>query len=440
MPFHACIIRCKPSKQFRWLRVSTHSSTRQQWGYEKALAPTVTNIKRNTGKVEPTRKPYLILHMGPDKTGTTTIQSALEEYAHILNQDGYDVTFSKEAAESKHKAMARNLIGCFSERSAISQPCHMKYKESWANFKATLEAQAKNATAPNIIWSNESFRWVLFGESPDWKEFLAFIREFYQVHVVLVYRRYFDWFVSRYNEEYLDSYTVATFPGGTYGRPTPTFPVFLEKEQNGTCIADKHTCRTYYNNRYDGAKRQPGHPIVLMLRHLLAQNISVNVLNFHGEDLLKSFVCEGLVDAKQTCQYLHGHPQARRQDRSSQVANLQYDRIAVYAYYQGLLPNTTTRKISRAKLKEYFTKGNQSLPWVCPSPSESRQLEELSASFEVEAQSLLAQQGQSKLTFPIDHGAAFEKSLSKKKYCYANMSEILQDNRTLEFLRYGTGK
>lgn len=382
--------------------------------------------------------PYLIIHMGPDKTGTTTIQSFLENKISraSLEGDGFDVSFSKGSGESKNIWASRFFLRCFTNDA---RRCHRKERKTWNNRLLQLQSTA-NSTGRNILWSNEGFRWMNLKDNSDWAHFLQHMKKYFQVRVVLVYRRYFDWLPSRYNEEHKSGELVSLWPGQGSGIEVPTFSEYFENEVNGTCFVSD--CEFFFTNRRTSRSTNSpmSHPMLEMHRQLLAQNVSVKVLNFHGEtNLLEAFTCDAIPRANETCEMVKSSAGIKQQaNRQSEIETIAYDRIAVRAYNMGLIQSDSNRRHIRDRLPTYLKEATNStnLPWICPTDKVLERLGELSYEFETQELSLLEGSGsKDKLFFHTSHQAAFEASKSQLKYCHVNATNALLNEHLVSLLR-----
>ena len=281
-------------------------------------------------------RPYFIIHAGPDKTGTTAIQNFLQKHASLLEKDGYDISFSKGSPNKARLQSASFLLNCFIFHKYVQRPCHSNPKtqaQTLRTLEAFFNASHPNNNNNNILWSTEGFRWAKLGENPDWPWFLEQLQPHYRIRFVVVYRRYFDWLSSRYNEDHRSSeYSGVAFlrwPDDLEqgGIDVPSFAQYWQREQTGTCPdsnARAHKdCSNFFANRRrvvvgaDGTATNVtvvAHPLLEMMRPLMDKNrfaagterVPVHVINFHGEqDLLEAFFCHGVPLAQDQAEQGH---------------------------------------------------------------------------------------------------------------------------------------
>jgi len=154
---------------------------------------TITSNEKSSSRT----KPFLYLHIGPHKTGTTTIQNLLALYNEELLQDGV-VYLGKINDEMKHKYPLENDI-VRPLRSLIDGISGSR--QTMLQLKRQLVQCSKRSQ--HVVMSNEYFSDIYkirFGLGGRVLEgFHQIMDPFFQVQVVLSYRRYPDWLYSLYN-------------------------------------------------------------------------------------------------------------------------------------------------------------------------------------------------------------------------------------------------
>ena len=132
-------------------------------------------------------RPKCFLHVGPHKTGTTTLQTALYTHAYLLEQDGWHQPsrnqFSQENQGPKQFAsVAFSIQKDEPNESAV-----------WQSFEGWISARVRR---------NESI--VLSSEELDrrsvQRSLLASVLAPFETTVVVGYRIFFDWILSLYRE------------------------------------------------------------------------------------------------------------------------------------------------------------------------------------------------------------------------------------------------
>jgi hypothetical protein len=147
-------------------------------------------------------KPHLYLHIGPHKTGTTTIQDILARYATTLS-DHDNIVFlgkvNREMADQGYYSLGndkvRPLVQWMTEKNK------RKGKKFMDGFQSALEECVRNHQ--HVIVSNEAFSDVVNGQYHTMiSTLIAKLHQIadpiFDVHVILVYRRYYEWLVSKF--------------------------------------------------------------------------------------------------------------------------------------------------------------------------------------------------------------------------------------------------
>eukprot|EP00957_Ditylum_brightwellii_P099599 7586632-Ditylum_brightwellii.AAC.1 len=145
-------------------------------------------------------KPIAVLHVGPHKTGTTSIQETSHEYIDTLVKDNYiaiDYDDSILNLRQKRHSPAKNIAFCSCPKY---QDEHSKYC-SISYYNETKELFS-DPSAPvfrhmNLLLSHESFD----KDCVDVAEVRSIFAQ-WDVRVIVGYRRFFEWAVSLYGEDH----------------------------------------------------------------------------------------------------------------------------------------------------------------------------------------------------------------------------------------------
>ena len=193
----------EPSK-YSWIERTETEKNQQHLLHEVQSS---RNTSRNTATTTATTtigsssrnnctKPFLYLHLGPHKTGTTTIQNLLALYHEELLQD--DVVYLGKINEEMKlnyplsNDIVRPLRAFIDGKSGAQQ--------ALLRLKRKLVQCSKRSQ--NVVMSNEYLSDIFrlrieFGRRLE--RFHMIMDPFFQVRVVLSYRRYPDWLYSLYN-------------------------------------------------------------------------------------------------------------------------------------------------------------------------------------------------------------------------------------------------
>ncbi|KAL7571344.1 hypothetical protein ACA910_007660 [Epithemia clementina (nom. ined.)] len=169
----------------------------------------------------PIIRPHLVLHVGPGKTGTTSIQCALHESKFHFNNHvnhGDPISYSAFYTASCYD---KNLFGSYSKQFAslyqclqeppdpttgASPKCLDSYIRQLISFRRPKKTN-NNTTSNNttllppspssLILSDE----YLFDSPPShWRAFLQRLSQHYHVVVVVYYRNFVDYSLSLYSQ------------------------------------------------------------------------------------------------------------------------------------------------------------------------------------------------------------------------------------------------
>ena len=244
----------------------------------------VSNIRRD--------KPYFVIHIGPHKTATTTLQTDLTKFNETLDRDGYfyagryynpfvndqGATILNRRDSSlvtEMKRMFRKTSGCEESQSWNSSLFRCTEK-----FRQELEKHE----ARNIILSDEGLGAPALKERRHYSAIRRAIGDKWEPLIVLGYRRFFEWMPSDIYQAYRFHKRGARkddWPHmkGSKGKRVPEiFPdVFESYRQDSAC--------TFF------------------LQKRVENVFPVKVLNLHrfGRSVTSSFLCDVLPDASTSC-------------------------------------------------------------------------------------------------------------------------------------------
>jgi len=145
-------------------------------------------------------RPRFILHVGPGKTGTSSLQDLLcgdPRLNAAFAKDGYAALFELSGAFRGPKAGANLVYYFLGERSELGRSNNPFYTaQTWRDFEANVAAAA--AANVSVIMTSEGFDDPSLGDEALAP--LAHALKRFDVTVVAAYRPFFDWFHSFYTE------------------------------------------------------------------------------------------------------------------------------------------------------------------------------------------------------------------------------------------------
>ena len=405
------------------------------------------------------KKRTLILHVGPPKTGTTTVQSALKKVAnHLWDHDSY--FYYHKVVERKKKRTAaqaaslrmHNQIRERASQISQSAPQNDATQSPFKHFEfifTELEEQLETNKV-NGYWENEvamvldkmrinekkdviiSAEEFCFDRFPDtdftWNLVLPALQK-WNVQVVLSYRRYYEWMPSWYFRWY-SNYFYLTSPQ----KAKPFDEMYV-------------SFRQYFTETMEEARKlkeegrwMDAHPTLHARRKFGKHFDDIHVFNMHdisdedGTSLEKSFICQMIPKADSTCAYMD------KIDVKPQNPSVNTDLFIFLhaALHHQFIPMETAMTIHQAFSRHDFHSAKElnkeldsiKLPKKCLSYDDLNDLLELSKDFE-------------HYIFPewsmIDnvhssHESEFWKAVEKQKFCDLDL-ELLFDETKDQFQR-----
>lgn len=358
------------------------------------------------------RKPLFVLHVGPSKTGTTTIQWFAAYHKYLLEKDNiHYLGHFKNATSTEMNLHILNPL-CYScpKEEEKCPECD----DRWDEFEKAVDYHY--SLGHNVFVSNEMFSGFRTEESekkPMWDHLTPILRK-WNVRVVFSYRRYYEWVPSKYFQLYSPGTekTGKKWPDDG-GRITPLFPDY----------SDSHRKDTFK------------HPLLLK-RKWESHFSNVWVFNMHEDgDILANFYCSMLPEAKQACKFLSNREQESSTINPSANKLLQYDSIAIEAYTRGWVNKKRSRSEVRGAVEEYAKElGWETLddfPLKCLSPTQADAFLNSSLSMEKE----LLPEFYSSPKGKKEHELGFARASKKGKFCSVHVDEVLNNDNWKRFFQ-----
>ena len=304
----------------------------------------------NSDPLHPTSRETLtaVVHVGPEKTGSSAIQSVLRATNFILEtQDNYMYTTNNQYILENFLDWQRHgmseFTNCFN-----SDPNHAYSNGDDCNeklYKAMLELGKYGSRPSNVIVSSERFH----NEALD----LSHIHDYFttnwdNVIIVMYYRRYFEWLASLH----FQGQRIMTVPN------RKSIVEHVRKEVlSETDVYHKFTIGVldrYMQHFPNASSTNPTTPFT-----------QVKVLNVHDPltqgDVRQSFMCEAIPNASHACDYLHNDimvAEANQKHRMTQASNthypLIYESLVYYAQQVGLYNSTELLQKNSTYTDEYI--------------------------------------------------------------------------------------
>jgi hypothetical protein len=385
-------------------------------------------------------RPRLVLHIGPHKTATSTIQceltflretlrsAATHEYiGRIYRECRPNHNNNKDEEEQRTSSFVSNvvdtrrLISCLDKHSQ-DKPC--SDKKDWKRFEILLERLAESER--HVIMSDEAFSRIKATDS-NLALLSATLSKRFQVQVVIVYRRYWEWLLSMYNEKY---------------KPLPRRQKYQKWPDEGGIAV--RTFPDYYrrlNNKGQGiggyqlaAEREDVHPAEYLKRLFGKHFGEVVLFNMHrqeeGGDLSRNFIGQIFPETRDVLQKQRDHPTGR----PNPSMNLDYDLLAVAAREHGLLKNNASlqrREVARAVAVLLQKLPPNATALECLTAQEEAAL--LNRSLFLEHH-LFPNQSDAEAALQ-QHRSEFAKASQLVKFCNVDTAQAMEDASWQQFFR-----
>jgi len=360
-----------------------------------------TRIKR--------QRPLLVLHVGPGKTGTTSIQNALDQSKTILGSDNYKYLGNNGAV--LNKAASYHCDTTTTTTTIANNKTKTCLRVLSPKLLAVLNNENEDQQQKHLVGSNEFLTLLPDDSRRAWVNATQDTRD---VKIVVSYRRLFEILPSLYNQRYRHdritkppSIGHAYWPGIHGYFKLPTLP--------------EHLANLDFKNYVH---------ISVKAYHAWRKDFPVSLFHVHQEgDLTTNFVCQEISGATETCQRLKSN-----QNNASTTANpssdmVDNDILAVHAYEQGLVHELDNRKDLSFAINDHRTRLNRSMPIACPEADVLHELYSVSWKFESWAMTT------SKPLMFTEFNASWDKTLEKLKLCSMNSTAALEQEVWQDFFR-----
>jgi hypothetical protein len=425
------------------------------------LSPFQQDDHTDSTKIHSSR-PYFILHVGPPKTATTSIQCGLNQHSQRLaDYDNYIYLGRSCPHTPETMPNGEDPIKPFDFIKALG---HVSSGVNETFLQETRQRFLRHRRlGHHLIFSTEhiSSKPSMHVSNPlVWKRLL----QGFQVKIVVGYRHFFEWYPSYYYQSHIGSRFCFYWPQDG-GSTIPSLVEYMEDHLN-----------RWQGSRNDDNPRESDRlatHMSLWTYRIWSQHFdNVYLLDLHqsGEDVLVQFLCHALPSANHTCKYLQ---QVNDINNSNNLtvnvkmtqrvsSNLFPERIVDTALQWGMINNTQARK------KPYFAKkvrdmldamkllvNNSSNDndddhddnyWWCPSLALRDRIHKASLFY---LQSLHQMVNSSSISQPRllygtnwtlavqAHDRLFQTAQQKRKFCDVNTSRVLQN---VHFTRHVFGR
>jgi hypothetical protein len=381
-----------------------------------------TNIPSISMRQETEKRPLLIFHIGPHKTGTSAIQCLLVHHQKSLRTASflYSGRIYGECLDVNNRPFqqetldTRALVTCLNNHAKT--PCNKK--TIWKYFQEFLDYHSQ--MGHNIILSDEALSRTVFTEE-NMKLLQSALTKHYHTRVVIGYRRYHEWFVSFYNEY------AKVSPNEWRKKLKRPFPEFYRINQD--------TGHRTFNTYSMMALREDVHPTDWLKRLFGGYFDDVTLFNLHQEDasdLASNFIHQVVPELANS---LSAEDMKRIQNwnppHENKSVRLDYSVLAIAAQLEGIVDKKWEMKGVTAAIKAHCRKYTTKLPMACISDIEQAAFLNRSISYE---HILFHDWEASKQSIEdLQHRSAFEGAVEKEKLCTIDTAKALEDKEWQDF-------
>lgn len=383
-------------------------------------------------------KPLLLVHIGPPKTATTTLQVGFKVNKRELLR-GDNIHYCNEEI-CGHIAHGFGKCGV--------NPNFTEADECWDRVQSKLRSLPRPSTTTHVLLSAEpmsigyKYQHRMDCRAPlDWLTLKETFGRDWKIVIIIGYRRYMDWLPS--SEQQIWRWTptkknLQKWPVRERRRLLPLFPTRWK-----TVIEPGKYTYSYTNRLVESI--QGILPVVLFNMHDLGDMFpTINITESSDlptndkVSLLSRFVCKTLPEAgvktNATCaKSLLADKEKRKENRANPSQTLFYDALAIAAWDKNMIPKDSGRHIVGVKIEEFhksvLNETFRDFPVVCPNEKENKMF--LSYSLAQEAQVL--PEFHSSSLGKQSHVEIFWDNVKHRKYCWIDSDSVLERKEWRDF-------
>lgn len=306
---------------------------------------------------------HALIHVGPHKTGCTSLQQYIVFNSRVLHQDNYVQPLVPERGSLWKRSSY--IAHCFQAEDEKDSwyGCPSTKRESILNYFTSFLSEAVQ-NKQNVIMSAEDFSrsTINVGELRDY-----FVPHF-KMHVVLHYRRFYDWLPSFYNE----AAKMGSLPRLGDKKYQPTFAEWISLDG----ILEKFK-NTYVSSVYD--------------RFTQFSDINVTVVNLHQKKYddynmtaFGEFFCNHVDNATNTCAHVTSRKEGKSNKSEKRVAAFVFV-SQVNLYHPIKLSKSGPKRYKRHAIEKKYNemiKAGKDIPLACPLAEIRDKLLKLSIEYE----------------------------------------------------------
>mmetsp|Transcript_2644 Transcript_2644/g.4846 ORF Transcript_2644/g.4846 Transcript_2644/m.4846 type:complete len:488 (-) Transcript_2644:228-1691(-) len=277
----------------------------------------VTDWSTSDQNESETKKPVAVIHIGPPKTGSSSLQYSIHRTAAIdaITQDGYSMPWQiKETIDGmRHASSEYEFLSCFMSEKRRAKLAAGRGKEVCPEGELSFVHQL-GKEGKNIFLSGEGFSSVAM----DITSLAAYLECYWDTTIVYFHRWFHDLVFSHYGQY-------------AKGFEKKSFEDFMAARGSGNVYYYsmlKHFERMYKSDFNEGSYAS----IYNYREHF--DNVVALDFNDKSSSLQEKVFCDAMPNAEHTCEYFSDH----KQEIQNQAQPLVYNNIA---YGANMLALTT---------------------------------------------------------------------------------------------------
>jgi hypothetical protein len=352
-------------------------------------------------------RPHLVIHVGPQKTGSTTLQhvwAAPKELGNVLREDNFLYEYVN---------IHRGTFDCDVDGDVYTN-CKASNELLQLFEKASREQKHLLISDENL---DERFAGALRDAIDDRK---------FRVKVVVVYRQIHQWLPSWYSQ--INKNTDRDSKGN------------LLQDENGLVIIEPHThwpseggthipsftaWYKEFTQYWDSSDLAPHHPSVHFMNVYKPYFDHVNIYDMNQKgDFVTNFMCQMFPEAPKTCKHLK---EEMNLPLSNPSVNVEHDILSVQAYENGLIDKKLTRSMVVSEVTKYVKESGKTLPRQC----ETGMIDQIRDWLLDSEEAMLPDK------WSADYRDALERTFNSYypngKLCDVDIEKVLSDNDWVEF-------
>jgi len=381
----------------------------------------VTTEQKIDSMVSVDSKPYLVVHIGPSKTGTSTIQKDSFMFTDVLDLDSYIY-----AGRFGDRKIFAAIFGILNDDTCLTQTAAYLSRSTTNTTNTTKAsdipcwksrmARVRKLDPKHLLISDEAYSYRK--HSKQYYDNIKIVFQDWNLLYIVSYRRYGEWILSSIKQKY-----------ATRDKCVGEKTIWEEGQR---CTNKWSFVRTFLHRKDENGRevfRTNYFNIDESTRGMKEANVSFKIVNFHDErHISSSFYCDAIPNTPNTCRHSHslnsnkGTAANIRDIMSSTCANIVYD-----ARMAGLLKISNQTRLDMNMECELFmeTKNitHADMPLVCPTKEMLEELLEKSLEFEI---MILPDFGKS------DRGRAehiksfWEMANERREFCDVDTEKLLE--------------